>query len=104
MLRPATISDDPGRNILPSMMRTCGRNAWPLSPTPRMMTLDGLSESRLGSVTSTTVSFDTRGKPSAPYATSGWLSTTPACARSTPLCTSVPAERRVTTTLSHDPV
>jgi hypothetical protein len=68
------------------------------------MTLVGLSESRLLRLTSTIVSLETMRSPSAPNATSGWLSISAACTRSIALCTSVCAERRITTTLSYDPV
>ncbi len=51
-----------------------------------------------------TGSFDTSFAPAASVAISGRLSITAAWPRSTPLCTSVPAARRITMTLSGWPV
>ena len=58
----------------------------------------------MGSVISTTGSFDTAGRPSAPVAMPGSDSTIAACRRSMPLWISVCEPRRITTTLSSLPV
>jgi hypothetical protein len=63
MLLPATISDEPGRNMRPAISFTCGRNARPCSLTPRMLMLAGLPESRLGRLINTMTSFEARGLP-----------------------------------------
>ena len=102
--RPATISDVPGRNIRPSTIVTCGRSASPWAVTPRMTTLEALPEARFGRLISTTGSFDSSLVPSSPVAMSGIDSTIAAETRSMPLCTSVCAPRRITTTLSGWPV
>ena len=73
--RPATISDVPGRNMRPSTMRTCGRSARPRRRRRESRRWPGLPVSRLGRLISTTVSFDTSLRPSAPVAISGWVST-----------------------------
>ncbi len=104
MARPVTTSAVPGRNIRPSARRTWGRSSIPASVTPRIVTFDGLPVSRLGRLMRTTGSRDTSRVPRDPVAMSGRLSTMPACRRSMPLCTSVCAERRMTTTLSGWPV
>ena len=100
MLLPTTISELPGRQVRPATMCTWGRRTRPRSPAPRITTFEGLPLPRLGSEISTSTSFETSGRPSRSSATSGCDSTTPACARSTALCTSVPDERRMISTLS----
>ena len=102
---PTTISDEPARNMRPSMILTCGRSVLPISGRPRTTTLLRLVGSSIfGSEFSTTTSFDTSGWPSAPRATSGEVSISDAWSRNTPLCTSVWLPWRITTTLSGDPV
>ena len=60
MERPAMISEEPGRNIRPcDDLHLRPQGDAPAGPTPRMTTLDGLSDPRLCSEISTTVSFDT---------------------------------------------
>ncbi len=102
--RPATISEVPGRNIRPSTTRTCGRSASPALEVPRSVTLLGLPLPRLASEFSTTGSVLASGRPSAPIAIIGRLSTIAACSRLIPLLISAPAPLRRTTTLSGRPV
>jgi hypothetical protein len=102
--RPAMISAVPGRNMRPSTRCTCGRSSSPCDVTPRITTFAGLPVLRLGSVISTTGSFDTSGRPAASSAICGSACTISACARAMPLWTSVCELRRITTTLSSRPV
>ena len=88
----------------PSTSFTCGRSSRPIGVTPRITTFAGLPVARFGRLMSTTGSLDTIGRPSLDSAILGRLSTMPACSRAIPLCTSVCALRRMTTTLSSCPV
>jgi hypothetical protein len=69
-----------------------------------MTTFAAFPVERFGRLMRTTGSFEIIRCPSAATAMSGRLSTMPACSRSMPLCTSVCALRRITTTLSSWPV
>jgi len=103
-LLPAITSDEPCRGILPSMSRTCGRSAREASPMPRITTLDGAFVPRFTRLISTTSSFARSCFPSPPTAISGWVATTAAWSRSTPLCTSDWEALRMTMMLSKEPV
>jgi len=103
-LAPTTISVEPGRNRRPCATRTCGRSASPRSARPRIGTLLRLPVLSLISELSTTTSREACGSPRASRATCGSASISAAWSRVTPLCTSVTAPLRITTTLSAAPV
>ncbi|MDR8745590.1 hypothetical protein FEQ01_06484 [Burkholderia pseudomultivorans] len=88
----------------PAVSRTRGRSARPDGETPRITTFDGLPVEVFTSEISTTASFDTSGRPSAPSATDGCISSALACWWSIALWISVSAPLRITTTLSGSPV
>ena len=79
--RPTTTSDEPGRNMRPSITRTWGRSRMPIAGMPRTTRFAGLSLPRFGMAMRTIVSFETSGVPSSPRATSGSVSTREAWSR-----------------------
>jgi hypothetical protein len=98
------ISLVPGRNMRPSITRTCGRSSSPSAEVPRTVTLLGLPLLRLGRLISTTGSLLTRRRPSPLVAMPSRLSTIAAWPRSMPLLISAPAPLRSSSTLSGWPV
>jgi hypothetical protein len=79
--RPTTISEEPGRNMRPSITFTCGRRRTPIAGIPRTIRFAGLSLPRFGMAMRTIVSLETRGVPSSARATSGSVSRSAAWSR-----------------------
>ncbi len=99
-LRRAGARQAPGRSAAPAA--AAAANARPM---PRMTTLAGLPLPRFGRLISTTNSFASSGRPSAPIATSGWLSTIGRLLPLDPALHLASAEpSRMTTTFSREPV